>query len=135
MAEIPASEDRPALRRQRAFRVKVRGSIFALMRLPNKRQVRGKMHQISITGGLVNLEQPLDERLQVEIIFHLGETTIREKAEMLFPMWATQGWMQPFRFINVAEQDKLILEANLLAFVQGAQAAAIPELAKAAEAP
>jgi len=93
------------------------------------------MHQISITGGLVNLEQPLDERLQVEIIFHLGETTIREKAEMLFPMWATQGWMQPFRFINVAEQDKLILEANLLAFVQGAQAAAIPELAKAAEAP
>jgi hypothetical protein len=107
------------------------------MRLPNKRQVRGKVHQISVTGGLINVETPLDEKLQVELIFHLGETTIREKAEMLFPMWATQGWMQPFRFIDVPEENKKILEANLLAFVQSTQAATAPatgQAAKAAEA-
>jgi len=118
--------------------VKLRGSILALMRLPNRRQVRGKVHQISVTGGLVNVETPLDENLQVELIFHLGETTIREKAEMLFPMWATQGWLQPFRFVDVPEANKNILEANLLAFVQQTQAGTPPaeptQLAKAAEA-
>jgi len=69
----------------RPFRVKLRGSILTLIGLPNKRQVRGKLHQLSTTGGLVNVEKPLDEKLQVEFVFHLGETTIREKAEMMFP--------------------------------------------------
>jgi hypothetical protein len=105
----------------RPFRVKLRGSILALIRLPNRRQVRGKLHQLSITGGLVNIEQPLDEKLQVEFIFHLGETTIREKAEMMFPMWATQGWLQPFRFIDLPEERKNILETNLQMFVQRTQ--------------
>jgi hypothetical protein len=93
------------------------------MRLPNKREVRGKMHQLSVTGGLLNVDTPLDEKLKVELIFQLGEATIREKAEMLFPMWATQGWLQPFRFIDLPEENKHILETSLLAFVQQTQAA------------
>lgn len=97
----------------RPFRVKLRGSILTLIRLPNRRQLRGKLHQLSTTGGLVNVEKPLDEKLQVELIFHLGETTIRERAEMMFPMWATQGWLQPFRFIDLPEESKNILETNL----------------------
>lgn len=105
----------------RPFRVKLRGSILALMRLPNRREVRGKLHQISTTGGLLNVEEPLDEKLQVELIFQLGETTIREKAEMLFPMWATQGWLQPFRFIDLLEEHKKVLETNLRVFVQRTQ--------------
>jgi len=108
----------------RPFRVKLRGSILALIRLPNRRQVRGKLHQISTTGGLLNVEKPLDEKLQVELIFHLGETTIREKVEMMFPMWATQGWLQPFRFIDLPEANKNILETNLKAFVQRTQQSA-----------
>jgi hypothetical protein len=113
-ASLPAITPRP-------FRVKLRGSILALIRLPNRREVRGKLHQLSITGGLVNLEQPLDEKLQVELIFHLGQTTIREKAEMMFPMWATQGWLQPFRFIDLQEANKSILETNLLALMHPPQ--------------
>src|ERR1019366_4452501 len=115
----------------RPFRVKLRGSILALIGLPNRRQVRGKLHQLSTTGGLVNVEKPLDEKLQVELIFHLGETTIREKAEMMFPMWATQGWLQPFRFIDLPDERKIILETNLLTFVQRTQsdaATASPQL-------
>ncbi len=91
------------------------------MRLPNKREVRGKLHQISTTGGLLNVETPLDEKLRVDLIFHLGETTIREKAEMMFPMWATQGWLQPFRFIEMPEANKNVLEASLQAFVHQTQ--------------
>lgn len=105
----------------RPFRVKLRGSILALIRLPNRREVRGKLHQISTTGGLLNVEAPLDEKLKVELIFHLGETTIREKVEMLFPMWATQGWLQPFRFVDLPEANKNVLETNLQAFVQQTQ--------------
>src|ERR1700719_1213028 len=98
----------------RPFRVKLRGSILTLMRLPNRREVRGKLHQLSITGGLMHVEKPLDEKLKVELIFHIGETTIREKAEMLFPMWATQGWLQPFRFVELPESNKDILETKLV---------------------
>jgi hypothetical protein len=105
----------------RPFRVKLRGSVLALIRLPNRREVRGKLHQLSTTGGLMHLEKPLDEKLEVELIFHLGETTIREKAIMLFPMWATQGWLQPFRFRELPEANKNILETNLRSFVQRLQ--------------
>jgi hypothetical protein len=102
----------------RPFRVKLRGSILALIRLPNRRELRGKLHQLSTTGGLLNVEKPLDEKLQVELIFQLGEATIREKAEMMFPMWATQGWLQPFRFVEIPDERKKILDTNLLLFVQ-----------------
>jgi len=107
----------------RPFRVKLRGSILALMRLPNRREVRGKLHQISTTGGLLNVEAPLDEKVQVELMFQLGETTIRQRAEMMFPIWATQGWLQPFRFIDLRDADKNILEQNLLSFIQRIQEA------------
>jgi len=69
----------------------------------------------------MNLEQPLDEKLQVEVIFHLGETTIREKVEMMFPMWATQGWLQPFRFLDMSEANRNVLQTCLLSFLQQAQ--------------
>jgi len=104
----------------RPFRVKLRGSVLLLIRLPNRRELRGKLHQLSTTGGLMHLEKPLDEKLKVELIFHLGETTIRETAEMMFPMWATQGWLQPFRFIDLSDANKDILEASLVAFIQKA---------------
>jgi hypothetical protein len=113
-AGLPGGHDRP-------FRVKLRGSILALIRLPNRREVRGKLHQLSTTGGLMHLEKPLDEKLEVELIFHLGETTIRGKAQMMFPMWATQGWLQPFRFIDLPEATKTALEASLLSFVKSLQ--------------
>jgi hypothetical protein len=88
------------------------------MRLPNRREVRGKMHQLSTSGGLMHVEKPLDENLKVELIFQLGETTIREKAEIMFPMWATQGWLQPFRFVDLPEASKAALQTSLQSFVQ-----------------
>jgi len=69
----------------------------------------------------MNVEKPLDEKLRVEVIFHLGKTTIRERAEMMFPMWATQGWLQPFRFVDLPEDHKSVLETNLLEFVRQTQ--------------
>ena len=101
----------------RPFRVKLRGSVLALVRLPNRRSVRAAFHQLSTSGGVIHLEKPLDEKLEVELIFHLRETTIRSKAQMLFPMWATQGWMQPFRFVDLSEDNLKILDTNLKSFI------------------
>ena len=102
---------------QRPFRVKLRGSVLVLLRLPNKRSLRGAIHQLSITGGVIHLEKPLDEKLEVELIFHLREKTIRSKAQLLFPMWATQGWMQPFRFIDLPDASRDLLDVSLKAFI------------------
>ena len=98
---------------QRPFRVKLRGSVLVLLRLPNKRSLRGAFHQLSISGGVIHLEKPLDEKLEVELIFHLREKTIHSKAQMLFPMWATQGWMQPFRFVALEDDDHRRLRTSL----------------------
>jgi hypothetical protein len=121
MGEQPESTPREARAvsqvTPRPFRVKLRGSVLVLVRLPNKRSLRAAFHQLSTTGGVIHLEQPLDEKLEVELIFHLGETTIRGKAQMLFPMWATQGWMQPFRFVELSEADLAVLDTNLKAFI------------------
>jgi hypothetical protein len=109
----------------RPFRVKLRGSVLVLVRLPNKRSVRAAIHQLSTTGGVIHLETPLDEKLEVEVIFHIRETTIRSKGQMLFPMWATQGWMQPFRFVDLTDASRDALDASLKSFVgEGAKVAA-----------
>jgi hypothetical protein len=101
----------------RPFRVKLRGSVLVLVRLPNKRSVRAAIHQLSTSGGVIHLEKPLDENLEVELIFHIREATLRGKAQMLFPMWATQGWMQPFRFVDMSDADRETLDGKLKSFV------------------
>ncbi len=128
---LPSAESKPAESKavankqtERAFRVKLRGSVLVLVRLPNKRSLRAALHQLSISGGVIHFEQPLDEKLVVELIFHLEKATIRGKAQLLFPMWATQGWMQPFRFVDMADESRQMLDTKLKAFVGGAQGAA-----------
>jgi len=109
----------------RPFRVKLRGSVLVLVRLPNKRSVRGAFHQLSTSGGMIHLDKPLDEKVVVELIFHIQEKTIRNKAQMLFPMWATQGWMQPFRFVDLANESREILDASLKLFLGAASKSAV----------
>jgi hypothetical protein len=101
----------------RPFRVKLRGSVLVLVRLPNRRSIRAAFHQLSTSGGVIHLEKPLDEKLEVELIFHIREATLRGKAQMLFPMWATQGWMQPFRFVELSDANRETLDTKLKSFV------------------
>ena len=98
---------------QRSSRVKLGGSILAVVLLENGRQVRAKMHQLSGNGGLLHLDKPLDESIKVEVVFHVGETSFRTPAEMLFPMWATKGCLQPFRFVAIEDDDHRRLRTSL----------------------
>lgn len=103
---------------QRGLRVKLGGSILALVLLENGRQIRGRMSQLSVNGGLISLENPLDEGIRVTVIFHLGITSVRCRAQMLFPMWATQGCLQPFRFIDLPEHSRAALNRELEALMR-----------------
>jgi hypothetical protein len=97
----------------RGSRVKLGGSILALVVLENGRQIRGRMSQLSVNGGLVSLERPLDEGIKVTVLFHLGVTSIRCRSQMMFPMWATQGCLQPFRFLELPEASRDSLNQEL----------------------
>jgi hypothetical protein len=112
----------PPKKIERAPRVKLGGSVLFLARLENGRNLRGKLHQLSTTGGLLQLEKPLDEGIKVEVIFHVGNSTVRSQARVLFPMWATQGYLQPFEFDELTESERSALQANLQNLLKGSTA-------------
>jgi hypothetical protein len=112
MSSIDSSPDG-----RRGSRVKLGGSILAVVLLENGRQIRARMNQLSVNGGLLSLERPLDEGIKVTLVFHLGSTSTRSRAEMLFPMWATKGCLQPFRFLELAEDGRDKLTSELTALV------------------
>jgi hypothetical protein len=117
----------------RAPRVKLAGTVLSLVCLENGRQTRGRLHQLSITGGLLRLETPLDEGIKVEVIFHVGSSTVRCKARMLFPMWATNGYLQPFEFADLGEEDRSNLQADLQRLLDCSAAAIVPLAAENTE--
>ena len=114
---------------QRGTRVKLGGSILALVLLENGRQIRARLNQLSLNGGLLSLEIPLDEGIRVVLLFHIGATSVRCRAQMLFPMWATQGCLQPFRFLELGDEIRAGLSRELEALVRGGA----PEVEEEAE--
>lgn len=103
---------------QRRSRVKVCGAVLALVLLENGRQIRARISQLSVNGGLIALEHPLDEGIKVTVVFHIGDTSIRCRAEIMFPMWATKGCLQPFRFRDLDEASREALARELDALVK-----------------
>jgi hypothetical protein len=104
----------PHLRRKvRAPRVNLWGTASATIRLENGKELWAKALRISITGGLLELTMYLDEGVPVNMTLHLGTRTVRGKAATLFPMLAEQGYLQPFRFTDLREEDSLALETQI----------------------
>ena len=48
----------------RAARKKLAGSFVAVVVLENGRQIRAKLHQLSVSGGVLNPAKPLDEGIR-----------------------------------------------------------------------
>jgi hypothetical protein len=120
-------EEKPENRR--APRVKLAGTVLALLCLENGCQVRARLHQLSATGGLLQLDKALDEGIKVEVMFHVGTCTVRSKAVVLFPMWATQGCMQPFEFAELGDQERCQLELDLQKFLSSPAGSPVEEQA------
>ena len=99
--------------KNRPPRVKLLGTVLVFVELENGRKIRARLHQLSVTGGLLHLDNPLDEGINIHIKFHVGSSTIRGKASMLFPIWATKGCLQPFAFLDLAQEDRNNLESDI----------------------
>lgn len=107
---IDSSQLRPA---RRAPRVRLRGSISAIIQLENGRQLPAALHQLSLTGGLLEVANYLEERTPVGLAIPIGSSVVRPQAEMLFPMWGAYGYLQPFRFTNHWAEERQILEMEI----------------------
>jgi hypothetical protein len=71
-----------------------------VLRADNGRRVRGKVQVVSLTGGLLCLSSPVDEGLQVRLMFLTDAGAMLGTAEMLASVSASQ---QPFRFVQMDE--------------------------------
>jgi hypothetical protein len=105
-----SSQSRP---RTRAPRVNLRGRISVLVQLENLRRVPAKLHQLSITGGLLELAIYLDERAKIDLTLAVGSSVLHPKAEMLFPMRGVHGYMQPFRFTRLWAEESQTLQTEV----------------------
>jgi hypothetical protein len=103
----------PPAAQQRAPRVNLRGDTSATVQLQNGRQLRAKMHRLSVTGGLLELTTYLAERVPFGLTLYLNSNTVRGRAETLFPMPATPGYLQPFRFTDLRNEERGRLEKEV----------------------
>jgi hypothetical protein len=106
-------------RQQRSTRVKLRGAIPAQVLLESGREVQARLNQLSENGGLLSLENPLDEGIQVATLFTVGGSTFRCRSKMMFPMRATRGCLQPFRFVELSNENRTGLSLELENLVHG----------------
>jgi hypothetical protein len=84
-----------------------------IFQLENRRQFTGKLHQLSVNGGRLELTNYFDERSQVALAFQIGTGLLQGKAELLFPMRGGMGFMQPFRFTAFAAGTRQTLDREI----------------------
>lgn len=104
--------------RRRAPRANLRGSIAAVVRLENGRQLPAKLQQLSITGGLLDLAAYLEERTWVDVTIYLSSGPVRATAEMMFPMLGAVSYLQPFRFTNLGAEELHSVDEEVSATLQ-----------------
>ena len=101
----------------RAARVKLGGAVRVSLLLEGPHIVRARLHELSISGGLLHLPHALQEGTRLEMSFHLESGIIRGSGEVLQSMWATRGCLQAFRFTRLNEQDRQTLETAVQALL------------------
>jgi len=107
----------------RAPRANLRGTVSALVQLENMRRIPAKIHQISITGGLLELTTYVEERAKVHLAITIGSCVIRPRAVMLFPMHAANSYLQPFRFSGLTDDERHLLDREITVLLKQALAA------------
>ena len=97
----------------RAPRVSLRETVPVTIQLENGKQLPAKLHKLSISGGLLETVTYLEERVRVAVTLPIGSSFVRPKAEMLFPMWSVNGYLQPFRFTGLWAEERQVLEMEI----------------------
>jgi hypothetical protein len=104
----------PQYRQQRrAPRASLHGRVSAIIQLENGRKLPVRLHQLSVTGGLLEIANCLDERIKISLTIPFASGTVCPKAEMLFPMRSSPGYLQPFRIIRMSAEDLQLLDREV----------------------
>jgi hypothetical protein len=99
---------------KRARRVNLPGSLVVSVRCEGSPAVRGKLHELSATGGLLVLTKPLEQGDFVEVSFQTSHGIVRGMAELLSVRRKSQsGCMQPFRFVALEDEYHTTLRMTL----------------------
>lgn len=67
--------------------------------------VRGDLHVVSATGGRAQIGKPVPEGCLAELRIGTEAGLIRGIAEMLPGRQTIHGWLQPFRFVALGDED------------------------------
>ncbi len=98
---------------KRAPRIHLAGLTPALVILADGQRARGKLQTVSVTGGVLRLSKSLEEGDFVEIAFQTQSGAVRGMAEMLTATQATDGFLQPFRFIALGDEEHRALSMTV----------------------
>lgn len=101
----------------RASRVKIGGSVAIAIRSGGSQPIRAKLHELSVTGGLLILSKALEKGDFVELAFQTSQGTVHGMAEILSLRYQSKaGCLQPFRFVAMDDEDhtKLRMALDLL---------------------
>lgn len=109
MAYFP--QPHPANRQRR---LKVGGSVVVAIRSEGAQVVRAKLHELSLTGGLLVLSKAFTEGDFVEVAFSTSKGTVHGMAEFLRPKnQSISGCLQPFKFVALEDEDQSRLQTAL----------------------
>ena len=99
---------------QPAPRLKLDDAIPVAIRVAGTTSVRGKLHELSATGGLLALAKPLNQGEFVELAFPTSNGAVQSMAEILEPkVKSSSGCLQPFRFIALEDEARNSLQMVL----------------------
>ena len=82
------------------------GAVRVSLLLEGPHCVRARLHELSVSGGLLHLRQGLQEGARLKMSFHLESGIVRGLGEALHAMWATRGCLQAFRFTRLDDHDR-----------------------------
>lgn len=96
----------------RATRIRL-STTQALIKLSDGNKAKARLQTISATGGMLYLTSPLSEGDFVEVAFQTRSGNVHGMAEMLNPIKAPQGVLQPFRFVALGDDDHRALHMTI----------------------
>ena len=99
---------------RRAARVQLGDSVLAAIRLEDGRRTKAKLQTISVTGGLLRLQQSLGAGDFVEVAFQTQAGPVHGMAEVLsITRKLDDSVLQPFRFVAIEDDDHRRLRTSL----------------------
>ncbi len=93
----------PTKSNSRSPRLQFAHPTSAVLRVQSGLRIRGKLQVISVTGGLLYLDNPLTQGTRVHLMFLTDAGTVLGTAEMLPSL---SGARQPFRFVTIDENNE-----------------------------